>query len=82
MLSTAVAKEIQKNLSGLKSVGELGTYAGEILDFVRRKDGIRYAEKRLNDYIESAKKSVSRLPASQSRDYLEGMTEYVAKRRI
>ena len=57
-------------------------YAGEILDFVRRKDGIRYAEKRLNDYIESAKKSVSRLPASQSRDYLEGMTEYVAKRRI
>ena len=32
VLSTAVAKEIQKNLSGLKSVGELGTYAGEILE--------------------------------------------------
>ena len=63
-------------------VHEHPEYAGEILDFVRRKDGIRYAEKRLNDYIESAKKSVSRLPASQSRDYLEGMTEYVAKRRI
>lgn len=63
-------------------VHEHPEYAGEILDFVRRKDGIRYAEKRLNDYIESARKSVSRLPASQSRDYLEGMTEYVAKRRI
>ena len=32
VLSTAVAKEIQKNLSGLRSVGALGVFAGEILE--------------------------------------------------
>ncbi len=32
VLSTAVAKEIHKNLSGLRRFGELGNFAGEILE--------------------------------------------------
>ncbi len=32
VLSTAVAKEIRKNLSGLRSAGALGVFAGEILE--------------------------------------------------
>lgn len=57
-------------------------YQSEILDFVWEKGGISYAEKRLDDYIRSAKEAISRLPQTRSRLYLEEMTDYVARRTV
>lgn len=55
-------------------------YASQILGFVKEKDGVGYAEKRLDDYVSAAVDALSSLPDSRARRYLEEMTYYVAKR--
>ncbi len=57
-------------------------YAGRILAFVREKDGISYAGKRIDDYVSAAVDAVSMLPETQASSYLKEMAYYVAKRKI
>ena len=64
----------------VKRITDHQEYADEILGFVREKDGIRYAERRLDDYIRAAVDSISVLPASRSRQYLMDLAYFVAKR--
>lgn len=69
--------EVRKMVS---MIHEHPEYAGRILEFVREKDGISYAEKRLEDFTCAAVEAISRLPETRAGKYLREMTYYVAKR--
>lgn len=64
----------------IRQIADHPEYAEEILSFVSERDGLKYAEKRLDDYVRSAVESISALPESEARLHLEEMTYYVAKR--
>lgn len=69
--------QIRKMVS---EIHEHPEYAGQILDFVAEKNGMEYAEKRLEDYVNGALAAISRLPETRAGEYLGEMTYYVAKR--
>ena len=66
----------------ISEIHEHPEYSGQILEFVREKGGIGYAEKRLDDYISDAVGAISSLPRNRASEYLEEMTYYVAKRTV
>lgn len=74
------ADEEEKIRAMVRDIAGHPEYAEEILDFVDRKQGIKYAEKRLDDYISLAVGSISSLPPSEARRHLEEMAYFVAKR--
>ena len=64
----------------VSEIHEHPEYAGQILDFVREKGGIGYAEKRLGDYVAAAVDAISILPETAAGEYLKEVAYYVAKR--
>ena len=66
----------------ISSIREHPEYGPEIVDFVRSRDGISYAEKRLGDYIGAATDAIAGFQKTRSGRYLEEMAHYVAERRI
>lgn len=72
--------EEQEIRTKIRDIPEHGGYASEILEFVREKNGIGYAEQRLSRYVEEAVGSLDILPESEARGYLADLAYYVAKR--
>lgn len=70
-------REIRKMVA---DIHEHHGYAADILDFVRKKDGIGYAVRRLGDYAQDAADALSSIPDSQAKKHLEEITGFVANR--
>ena len=64
----------------INRIHEHPEYSGQILEFVREKHGVQYAEKRLAGYVSDAVGALSVLPRTQAVRHLEEMADYVARR--
>ena len=64
----------------INRIHEHPEYSGQILEFVREKHGVQYAEKRLAGYVSDAVGALSVLPRTQAVRHLEDMADYVARR--
>ena len=71
-------KEIRQKLV---NISEHPEYQKEIVDFVKRYDGIGYAEQRLDKLEKEAEDAVKKMPEGQDREYLSGLAMFVIGRK-
>ena len=53
----------------------------KIIEFVKKNNGIEFAQSVAEDYANKAKESLSRFPKSESRDSLEALANFVVERK-
>ena len=77
-----VDADLQEEVRGkVREIREHPGYAGEIMDFVREHDGIRYAQERLKTFSAMAKEALSPLPDSPAKDYLVALATFTEDRK-
>jgi len=78
-LGKCPASEKRTILSMIRRGGK-GMKVGTILDFVRARGGLEYADGRARDYAAQATERLSTLPPSPGRNALEGFARFVVER--
>jgi len=66
----------------VSKIGDRPEAREEIIRFVRDNNGIRYAYKRLDDYLDAAAAALAVLRESREKTYLLQLTEYVRNREL
>ena len=64
----------------VRHVREHPGHVGEIMDFVREHDGIRYAQERMEEYSAMAKEALTPLRDSLAKDYLVALATFTGDR--
>lgn len=68
--------------SKLRDIHSHPEYCSQISDFVRDREGIEYASRKLREYIDRAESALGQIPPSSSKDYLMEIAEYNSFRQI
>lgn len=80
-LSQSSWLEKRKIVFKLKNQSDNPKVVAEIIDFVKKSDGISYATNAMNRYIAQAKELLASFPVSSYRDALNELIDYVIERK-
>lgn len=65
----------------VKGIGETPSNKDEVLSFVKQYDGVGYASRRLDEYVDMAVISLKELPSGPAREHLAALARFTAGRK-